>query len=70
LLVLSAVTLAGCFDKPKIEDRWTRVDVLSSSPVPRQTLPPGSMQTITLRTTVTGPASCGVTSAPACSRAA
>lgn len=53
LLVLGAVTLAGCFDKPKIEDRWTRVDVLGSSPVPRQTLPPGTMQAITMHTTIT-----------------
>lgn len=53
LLLLGAVLLAGCFDKPKIEDRWTRVDIQSSSPVPRQMLPPGSMQTINMSTTIT-----------------
>jgi hypothetical protein len=53
LLLLGALAIAGCFDKPEIEDRWTRVDVQSSSPAPRQTLLPGSMQAINMQTTIT-----------------
>jgi hypothetical protein len=53
LLMLGAVALAGCFDKPKIEDRWTRVDIESSSPVPRQTLASGSMQAVSMHATIT-----------------
>jgi hypothetical protein len=53
VLLLSAVSLAGCLDKPKIEDRWTRVDVVSTSVTPGQTLPAGATQSFTLRTTVT-----------------
>ena len=51
LLALSVVLLSGCFDKPKIEDRWTRLDVVSSNMTPGQVL--GSAQPITLRATVT-----------------
>jgi hypothetical protein len=53
VLLLGTVTLAGCLDKPKIEDRWTRVDVVSASVAPRQMLPPGATQAFTLHTTVT-----------------
>lgn len=53
LLLLGAIAVVGCFDKPEIEDRWTRVDVVSSSPVPRQMLLPGSMQAINMSTTIT-----------------
>ncbi len=51
-LLLGPVLLGGCLDKPKIEDRWTRVDVLASSLSPNQTLPAG-MQPITLRAAIT-----------------
>ena len=53
LLLLGVVTLSGCFDKPKIEDRWTRVDVVSSSLSQGQMLAPGTLQSIRLETTVT-----------------
>ena len=53
LLALGVVTLCGCFDKPKIEDRWTRVDVVSASLAPGQMLAPGAAQSIRMQTTVT-----------------
>jgi hypothetical protein len=52
LLALGAVTLSGCFDKPKIEDRWTRVDVVTSNMTPGQTVP-GTAQPFTMHATVT-----------------
>jgi hypothetical protein len=52
-LVLGAVLLAGCFDEPKIEDRWTRVDIESSSVAPFQTFPAGAPESITVKTKVT-----------------
>ena len=48
-----AVLLAGCFDEPKLEDRWTRVDVTGASVVPNQMLPPSSSQTITIGADIT-----------------
>ena len=33
-LLVGATLAGGCLDKPGIEDRWTRVDVLSSSVSP------------------------------------
>ncbi len=53
LLLMGAVTLGGCLDKPKIEDRWTRVDVVSASVAPQQVVPAGAAQPITLHATVT-----------------
>jgi hypothetical protein len=43
----------GCLGKPEIEDRWTRLDVLSSTLRPGQTLAAGSSQPITVRTAIT-----------------
>jgi hypothetical protein len=37
-----ALTLAGCLDAPKLEDRWTRVDMLGASLAPDQSVPAGS----------------------------
>ena len=48
-----AVLLAGCFDEPKLEDRWTRLDVTGASLAPNQVLPPSSSQTITLGADIT-----------------
>src|SRR2546425_11673340 len=51
--VLGVVLIAGCFDEPKIEDRWTRVDLESSNLTPFQTLSAGSRDSITVRTQIT-----------------
>ena len=48
-----AVLLAGCFDEPKLEDRWTRVDVTGANVVPNQMLPPSSSQSITIGADIT-----------------
>ena len=53
LLVLMATGAAGCFDAPRLEDRWTRVDLLASNVAANQILTPGTMQTFQLGTTVT-----------------
>ena len=50
---LALALLAGCFDEPKIEERWTRVDVTGSSLTPSQALPPSSAQTITVGADIT-----------------
>lgn len=56
LLLLSlpgAVLLGGCLGEPKLEDRWTRIDVVSASVTPFQTVPPGAMQPITMQAAIT-----------------
>lgn len=53
LLLLGAITLGGCFDAPRLEDRWTRVDLRGSNVAANQTLPPGTMQSFQLGTTIT-----------------
>ena len=52
-LIASTLALSGCFDKPKIEDRWTRLDVVTSSLAPGQLVTAGATQPIALRATVT-----------------
>jgi hypothetical protein len=52
-LALGTILLAGCLGAPEIEDRWTRVDLLSSNMVARQAIPSGSLQSITMSTTIT-----------------
>ena len=44
-LVSSALALAaaGCLSEPKIEDRWTRVDMTGASLAPAQSVPAGSV---------------------------
>ena len=37
-----ALVLAGCFDAPKIEDRWTRVDMTGASLAPGEPVSAGS----------------------------
>ena len=53
VLGLFATMVGGCLGAPEIEDRWTRVDLLSSNLTPGQAIAPGSSQTITMSTTVT-----------------
>ncbi len=43
----------GCLGTPKIEDRWTRVDIVSANVVPYQAVPAGSPISITGRSTIT-----------------
>lgn len=57
LALLAAIALAapaaGCLGKPPIEDRWTRLDVESSSLAPNQTLTPGDVDSVTVRARIT-----------------
>src|SRR5689334_4594724 len=52
-LALTPVLVSGCFDAPKLEDEWTRLDVQSWSVAPAQTLPGSTVQPITMSTDVT-----------------
>jgi hypothetical protein len=52
LLGAGAVALGGCLGKPEIQDRWTRLDVVSSNLEPGAVLPSG-VTTITVRTAIT-----------------
>jgi len=52
-LLLSATLLGGCLGKPKVEDRWTRIDLAGSSLTPSQTLDPGSTPSITVSMAIT-----------------
>jgi hypothetical protein len=52
-LLLGALLLGGCLGKPEIEDRWTRIDIASSSLAQGQSLPPGSRTSITVGMDVT-----------------
>jgi hypothetical protein len=45
LLVLAS---AGCLDEPKLEDRWTRVDMTGASLAPSQSVPAGSSIPVTV----------------------
>jgi hypothetical protein len=53
LPVAAAFLISGCFDKPEIEDRWTRVDLESANMLPNQMVAPGSAVPITMRATIT-----------------
>ncbi len=52
-LAACALPVAGCLGAPKIEDRWTRVDLASSSLSPGQSLAPGVRDSISLVARVT-----------------
>jgi hypothetical protein len=53
LLIPAAALLGGCLGDPPIEDRWTRLDVVASSPAPYQSLPGGSTPAITVSADIT-----------------
>jgi hypothetical protein len=53
LAVVAVLLLGGCLGKPKLEDRWTRVDLLDSSPKPYQLLAAGATVPITMQTRLT-----------------
>jgi hypothetical protein len=52
-MVLAAGALAGCFDAPKLEDRWTRVDFTGASLAPFQSLPLGAPESVTVHANIT-----------------
>ena len=52
-LVLAGVLAGGCFDQPKLEDRWTRVDLLNSNLTPGQALTGSTLVPITMSTRIT-----------------
>lgn len=42
LVALAGLLLSGCLGAPRLEDRWTRVDIVGSNTVPYQTMPVGA----------------------------
>ncbi|HTO89590.1 MAG TPA: hypothetical protein VMJ70_00540 [Candidatus Sulfotelmatobacter sp.] len=52
-LLLAAPLLAGCLEAPTTEDRWTRVDMMSSSLSPNQVIAPGVRESIDVSTHIT-----------------
>jgi len=53
LLAAVALACSGCFDEPKIEDRWTRVDLGASSLAPYAVVSPATLDSITVSTSIT-----------------
>ena len=51
-LAACALPLSGCFDAPKIEDRWTRIDLEGANHVPNQFVTPGVRDSIALTATI------------------
>jgi len=50
LVVLLAIT--GCLDKPKITDRWTRIDLLAANVVNGQVIQPGVRESLSVSTNI------------------
>ena len=48
-----ALATAGCLDEPKIEDRWTRVDMVGASLAPSQSVPAGSTIPVSVSSNIT-----------------
>jgi hypothetical protein len=53
LAVAGAFLVDGCLGRPGIEDRWTRVDVISSNVPANHVFAPGDTQTFALRAAIT-----------------
>jgi len=53
VLALGLTLTAGCLNAPEIQDRWTRVDLLSSNLVANQAIAPGTVQPVQMGTTIT-----------------
>ncbi|MFN8588643.1 MAG: hypothetical protein U0704_12690 [Candidatus Eisenbacteria bacterium] len=48
-----AAATSGCFDAPKLEDRWTRLDLASASVTPYQALTLGTRESLSVSFDVT-----------------
>jgi hypothetical protein len=53
LLLAGSALLGGCLGEPKIEDKWTRIDLVGASVRPNQLLPAASAQVINVKTRIT-----------------
>jgi hypothetical protein len=51
-LVLT-LAVAGCLEEPKLEDRWTRVDMTGASLAPSQSVPAGSVIPVRVASDIT-----------------
>jgi hypothetical protein len=48
-----ALAVAGCLEEPKLEDRWTRVDMTGASLAPSQSVPAGSVIPVRVASDIT-----------------
>ena len=53
LLAAGASLLAGCFDAPTLEDRWTRVDLVSENVSQFQSMPLGAPESLSVTADIT-----------------
>jgi hypothetical protein len=53
LLVAGASLLTGCFDAPRLEDRWTRIDLAETNVAAFQTLTLGAPESIHVQADIT-----------------
>ncbi len=53
LVALVACATSGCFDAPKLEERWTRLDFVSTSVSPYQPLTLGARESLAVTVDVT-----------------
>jgi hypothetical protein len=53
LALLAGLALSGCFDAPKLEDRWTRVDITGGNVTAFQSMPLGASESLDVSTSVT-----------------
>ncbi len=52
VITLGAIALGGCFDEPKIEQRWTRIDLTGSNLALGQSFTLGVRESISVRTSI------------------
>jgi len=53
LVLVLGFALCGCLGEPKIEDRWTRVDLVGANTTPFQTMTLGTRESISVSTNLT-----------------
>jgi hypothetical protein len=53
LVAAGAGVLAGCFDAPRLEDRWTRVDLQGANVAAFQTLTLGATESVSVHAAIT-----------------
>jgi hypothetical protein len=51
--VVISVAMTSCFDEPKLEDRWTRVDIQGSNAAQSQAMAAGASESLFVSTNVT-----------------
>ena len=53
LLLTGPLVLGGCFDAPKLEDRWSRIDLVGGNVTAFQDMPLGAPESISVQADIT-----------------